>query len=103
MSLFVKILLTKKGWFLSFPPTSAHVAQSVEHLHGKQKVTSSILVVGSESDRCAAHSSKSTREISNFTRIKLVDCRVTAIFFVLLYHGRGMTHAGDNTVGVPGV
>ncbi len=24
----------------------AHVAQSVEHLHGKQKVTSSILVVG---------------------------------------------------------
>ena len=30
----------------------AHVAQSVEHFHGKEKVTSSILVVGSKNLLC---------------------------------------------------
>jgi hypothetical protein len=40
-------LLTKKWGLLILHRRCAHVAQSAEHLHGKQKVTSSILVVGS--------------------------------------------------------
>ena len=41
---------------VSYECKQAHVAQSVEHLHGKQKVTSSILVVGSRSTSPAAGS-----------------------------------------------
>ena len=48
---------------VSYECKQAHVAQSVEHLHGKQKVTSSILVVGSRSTSPAAGTENGVGEI----------------------------------------